>query len=426
MSRELERRLLEIAAEHARLDYDDAFSGNGHTDEPDPDGELRRMLVDWPAFWAHDHGDAEWIAEPLLPAKRSVALFAPGGTGKSLLALWLAAKLASGVDPFTGRPQPPINVLYLDYEMTEADLSERLEQMGFGVSSDLGHLHYALLPSLPGLDQPDGGRAVVRLAQLCDASLVVVDTFGRAVHGDENDADTVRAWYRWTGLHLKAEGRGFVRVDHAGKDLAKGQRGTSAKNDDVDVVWQMTARDGGVFVLDAKKRRMGWVPLRVEISMSEEPLTFTLVDDDTWPIGTKEVAQALDELDVELGAGYRTAGRMLREAGRGARNELIRAALKYRRRRSDSFHFIGDNPVDKRAPIVGVHCERNNPGASSGAPPTEDLFDQVDGLGRTTGRTGAQDPPHLGLSGALRSGPTGPADPPEPKQRSKPDPNEDF
>ena len=69
-----------------------------------------------------------------------------------------------------------IDVLYLDYEMTEDDLAERLESMGYGPDTDLSHLHYALLPSLPGLDQPEGGRAVVDLARSVGAQLVIIDT----------------------------------------------------------------------------------------------------------------------------------------------------------------------------------------------------------------------------------------------------------
>jgi hypothetical protein len=404
------------------------LDGNGYADsEPDPDRDLRAMLIDWPAFWAHDHADAEWLAEPLLPAKRSVALFAPGGTGKSLLALWLAVHLAAGRDPFTGRTQPPIDVLYLDYEMTEADLSERLEQMGFGPDHDLTHLHYALLPSLPGLDQPEGGKAVVRLAALVDAALVVVDTFGRAVHGDENDADTVRAWYRWTGLHLKAEGRAFCRVDHAGKDLAKGQRGTSAKNDDVDVVWQMTARDGG-FKMAAKKRRMGWVPLEVDIVFTEEPtLTFTLTEDDTWPVGTKEAAAALDEITPVIDISVRAAAKGLRLAGHKARQEVIRAAVKYRKRRSDTFHFVGDERSPGRDDESGNASGNASPPTPSVTPAVtaeeDDLFTQADRLRNASGNAGNKAPPQVGNTVPPLRGHSYPADA---KPRQKPDPMEDF
>ena len=303
-------------------------------DEPpgaDDDTELLGMLVNWGDFWSVDHNASDWLLEPVVAAGRSHAIFAPGGTGKSLLSLWMAVQAATGKAGLSTAPQRPINVLYLDYEMTEADLSERLGDMGYGPDDDLTRLHYALLPSLPGLDEPEGGKAVVKLAQLVEAELVVIDTFGRAVHGDENDADTVRAWYRWTGIHLKHDGRAFVRIDHAGKDLEKGQRGTSAKNDDVDVVWQMTKADAGAFNLKAKKRRMGWVPEEVKLVMRDDPLRYGLLSGLAYPAGTTDLAKVLDGLGHPVDGSARSAADALRAAGKKAENAVIRAAVKYRK-----------------------------------------------------------------------------------------------
>lgn len=303
---------------------------------PDYDDDLRALLVDWGEFWKVDHNAVDWLIEPIIASQRAHALFAPGGTGKSLLSLWLAACAATGRPMFDSAPARPLRVLYLDYEMTSSDLAERLESMGFAPGDDLTNLHYALLPSLPGLDHEDGGKAVVRLARLVDAELVIIDTFGRAVHGDENDADTVRAWFRWTGIHLKHDGRAFLRVDHAGKDLEKGQRGTSAKNDDVDVVWQMTA-SGDDFTLKARKRRMGWVPDVVRLVRSDEPtLSYALTSGAEMPAGTHEAVVALDELSVSPDASNREAARLLRDAGRGKKNAAIRAAQNIRRRAVES------------------------------------------------------------------------------------------
>lgn len=360
---------------------------------PSTDIDLMGMLVDWGDFWSVDHNDADWLAEPVLAGKRSTALFAPGGTGKSLLSLFIAAALSTGRDPFSGRHTDPISVLYLDYEMTSADLAERLESMGYSADCDLSRLHYALLPSLPGLDQPEGGKAVVRLAQICDAQLVVIDTFGRAVHGDENDADTVRAWYRWTGLHLKHDGRAFLRVDHAGKDITKGQRGTSAKNDDVDVVWRMTAKEGGAYTLTATKRRMGWVPERVELKMVEHSkLSFGLLDDNTYPVGTVEVARNLDALGLDLQVSARAATKALSDAGKGARAQIVRAAVKYRKVRSATFHLAGDNPVDRGAESASRTSGRTplDPSwdADLDAAAEERINALVDEFGRGAGRGG--------------------------------------
>lgn len=334
----------------------------------DYDSILKAMLVDWADFWDTDHNEADWLAEPVIAAKRSTAIFAPGGTGKSLLALYIAASLATGTHIF-GRPIEPINVLYLDYEMTADDLAERLAGMGFDEDADLTHLHYALLPSLPGLDEPEGGKAVVRLAEMVNAHLVVIDTFGRAVHGDENEADTVRKWYRWTGIHLKHAGRAFLRVDHAGKDVTKGQRGTSAKNDDVDVVWQMAAKDGGAYTLTAKKRRMGWVPLTVDLVMHEDNrMRFELLKGHTWRAGTADMAAVLDDLGLPAVTTKRAAREALKAAGRKASDPVLLDAIKYRKERSVTFHFTGDRPVDN-PPHHDSHHAPTESAAPRNAPP---------------------------------------------------------
>lgn len=369
-------------------DEPDFRSFNPATDQPQPfdpdasvDDELRGLLVDWTTFWQTDHNEADWIAEPVIAAKRSHAIYAPGGTGKSLLSLYIAAALATGHDPFHRVATAPLDVLYLDYEMTADDLAERLEQMGYGADTDLGSFHYALLPSIPPLDVKAGGESVARLAEMVGARLVVIDTFGRAVQGEENDSDTVRAYYNWTGIELKKRDIAVVRVDHAGKDKAKGQRGSSGKNDDVDVVWEMTRKDGNAYTLTAKKRRMGWVPEKVNIELDEAgDLAFRLVDDETWPTGTKDCAAALDALDVPVDASNRKAGQALRDAGQGRAGAVVTAAQRYRRKRSNTFHFAGDNPVDnsqkrgqKRASGGDTEAPLEAPDAETASPQVDDL-----------------------------------------------------
>jgi archaellum biogenesis ATPase FlaH len=215
------------------------------------------ILINWQDFWTQDFPTEDWLIEPIIPRNQLVVIFAPGGTGKSLLALYIAAGLATGRNIF-GHDNEPIDILYMDYEMQQAQLFERLTAMGYSDKTDLSRLHYASLPPIGSLDKPEGAKQICDLARQCQAKLVIIDTFSRAVEGAENDADTVRNFYRWTAINLKAEGRSLLRIDHAGKDLKKGARGTSAKNDDVDLVWQMT-RTGDNIKLTATKKRHTWI-----------------------------------------------------------------------------------------------------------------------------------------------------------------------
>jgi archaellum biogenesis ATPase FlaH len=227
------------------------------------------ILINWQEFWTQSFPEEDWLIKPLIPRNQLVVIFAPGGTGKSLLALYIAAGLATGRNIF-GIEHQPISVLYMDYEMQQAQLYERLTAMGYNADTNLTRLHYASLPPIASLDTPEGAKEVCDLARACQAELVIIDTFSRAVEGAENDADTVRNFYRWTALKLKTEGRSLLRIDHAGKDLKKGARGTSAKNDDVDLVWQMTRAGDEVRLVPTKKRHTWINPVDLQVRKTEE------------------------------------------------------------------------------------------------------------------------------------------------------------
>ena len=289
-------------------------------------------LVDWPTLWARERSASDWLCEPILPRARAVSTFSKAKAGKSLLAFDVAARLATGLRVLDRPTSERVTVLYVDLEMTEDDVHERLEEMGFKSGDDLSRLVYYLLPSLPPLDTPEGGRDLCELARAHDAALVVIDTTTTATTGRENDSDTIRDYWRHTGRPLKTDGRTVWRLDHAGKDVDRGQRGSSAKDGDVDVVWELTAREGSALRLRATHRRLGWVPERVDlVRMDDRDGLRHEIATESYPAGTADVVRLLDELGVPLDASQRGARAQLREASRSASNDVLMAALRYRR-----------------------------------------------------------------------------------------------
>jgi RecA-family ATPase len=264
-------------------------------EQPTATDDLLASLINWQKFWTQDFPAEDWLIEPIIPRNQLVVIFAPGGTGKSLLALYIAAALATGKEIFT-EAKPPTSVLYMDYEMSQAVLYERLTAMGYDNKTDLSLLHYASLPPIGSLDKPEGAKQICDLARSCQADLVIIDTFARAVEGAENDADTVRNFYRWTAMNLKQEGRSLMRIDHAGKDLKKGARGTSAKNDDVDLVWQMTKVDGQLVLL-RQKHRHTWIPERINLTIHDQARMFT--QDVKGGERLDQALKMLDELNID-------------------------------------------------------------------------------------------------------------------------------
>src|SRR5690606_37852942 len=109
------------------------------------------------------------------------------------------------------------------------------------------------------------------------------------------------AFYRCCGQLLKRRRIAYVRIDHAGKDIAKGQRGASAKNDDVDVVWRLSRRDGDGMRFEATHSRMSWVrSFDANKVDGDDGVTFTTAEA-TDPTGTWHVVRKLDELGAPLG-----------------------------------------------------------------------------------------------------------------------------
>lgn len=298
---------------------------------------LTDYIVDWAEFWSTEDQEREWLIEPLFAAGRAHAIYAGAKTGKSYTVLAACAAAATGALFLGHKPPRPLKVLYVDYEMTADDIRDRLTEFGYGPDDDLSGLSYALLPSLPPLDTAAGGSALLSSAMALEVDLVVIDTTGRALQGDENDADAVRDYFRHTGSRLKQAGITAVRLDHAGKDADRGQRGSSAKNDDVDVVWQVKRTDEGQR-WTATHRRMSWVPERVELvttSGADGVTTFTSPTQASWPAGTKDCAADLDELVVDVDVSARRACDILRREGRGRRADVVRAAVRFRREQRD-------------------------------------------------------------------------------------------
>src|SRR5664280_3628940 len=129
--------------------------------------------VDWKTFWEAPVADPEYVIAPLFAAGRQTAIFSTAKTGKSLLVLDMVAAAVTGRSVLGLPARPPLRAVYIDMEMTEADLRERLSDLGYGPDDDLRGLAYYQLPSLPPLDTDLGGLVLTEAAIAHLADLVV-------------------------------------------------------------------------------------------------------------------------------------------------------------------------------------------------------------------------------------------------------------
>ena len=291
--------------------------------------------LDWTEFLSDGQDDSAntWDIEPIAPRGSHVGIYAKQGTGKSLLLLDGCAALASGRSVFGSEPAPPLDVIYIDMENPASDVRDRMLDFGYTATSDLKRLHYFHMSTLPPLDSEEGALVLAAQVDRFGAKLVVVDTMASNLAGPENDSDTYRRFHQHTGRRLRAAEVGLIRLDNPGKNPSRGQRGSSAKLDNLDLVWEMTETKGGTLVLTRGKHRVPWVPAIVRIHREElgDRIRHVVVPE-ALAEGTEACAEVLDTLGLALDASVRQAMAALRGAGQGRRRDVVMAALKHRRR----------------------------------------------------------------------------------------------
>jgi hypothetical protein len=341
----------------------------------DPDGVIatfasRYEPVDWHAAFAAQPEHTDWLYREWLERGTGNALFAKPGTGKSLLALEATADLVRA-----GR-----TVMYLDDENRVTDLVERLQAFGCQ-PQDLDRLRLYSFAGLPPLDSREGGWHLSDLAERDRPDLVVIDTTTRMVAGRENDADTFLDLYRWSLAPLKGLGITVLRLDHPGKDEDRGQRGSSAKDGDVDTTWRMTTIiDGLLYRLTRIKGRAGhhgpsafqlrrqFGPLRHEWSEAQGSAAG---DDDK----LVRILSACEAAGLPPDAVRTAVRKAMRDAGVTAPNTLVSQAMTVRQARSAN----GPDRADRAdqggrsagPPPIGGPADRARTPALTGQPERE-------------------------------------------------------
>ena len=293
---------------------------------------LRFERLEMPNLMNGDRPETEWLVEDVWPKGRQIHIHAARKSGKSLVSLWMACNLALGRDPFTMAPIKHVRVGYWDHEMNLDDVLERIDDMGLDIYAVNENLNYYLHQPIAPLDTERGGLELLNQALNANEEAVFIDTMSRVISGDENSADTYINFYRHTGQPLKANGIAMSRLDHEGHEGGR-SRGSSAKADDVDIVWQLKPTDDGLQFI-RKAARMSWVPENVFVKRHEDAGLSYSRQATAYQAGTAEKAKEMDDAGVPMDAGRGVAIRMLKEAGFvPGKNALISAAIKYRKTR---------------------------------------------------------------------------------------------
>lgn len=326
------RRVGDRAASPNGDPADDFEPVPGEPEEAKKPGAPGFKPLDWTSLLAGPPPEPDWVLWPLAERGQSVSLYSTPKDGKSLLMLDMLWRAAAGQRVLGQPARPPIRVLYIDAENTHRELHKRLGNMGAD-PEQLDGFVYLLHAPIGQLDTKQGAKRLVQLVDEHRAELVVVDTISRFIEGAENDADTWLRVYREALEPLKAREVAVIRLDHSGKDADRGERGSSAKNGDVDVSWQLTYnRAHETRTLTRKLTRSGNGPERLVLNVLEDPLRHEAeFGPSADPVA--RLVELLDELDAPGDLGRRLASALLRENGHSFSDKNLREALLQRKAR---------------------------------------------------------------------------------------------
>jgi hypothetical protein len=287
--------------------------------------------INWHEAFRSQPDEVDWLFPPLIEAGTVNVLFGLPGVGKSLLTLDIALQIIA-----EGK-----TVMAVDEENRVADLVERLRKFGKG-PEDLDQLVIYNFASLPPLDTAEGGRDLLALAEENKPALVILDTASRMLEGDENSSATWMSFYRNSLVPLKGKGIASLRLDHQGKDASRGQRGSSAKDGDVDTTWRLKFQDGGMLALEREKTRSSHGEEWILIERVESPLLHhRFVELNHFPVTDtiKTWASNFDRWGIPRSAGRPTLRAKLKEFGvpenederKGVSTTLLALVAKYRK-----------------------------------------------------------------------------------------------
>lgn len=207
---------------------------------------------------------SDYVVKGLIQRGSTGFFFGPSISGKTFLAIHLAFCIAAG-KPFMGRRTKPGAVLYIALE-GQGGFGSRIEA-AIRAYGDPGR-NFARLLLPVSLGSAAGGQAhaaaVIRQAKVLareasvPVSLIVIDTYHRALGGgDEDKAAEASAFLGHAG-HIAAEtDAAILTIHHPGKNQEKGMRGSSALFPGADFVMEIDAGADGERTVTAKKVKDG-------------------------------------------------------------------------------------------------------------------------------------------------------------------------
>jgi hypothetical protein len=195
----------------------------------------------------------QWRIKNILPATGIAAIFGPSGSGKSFLAVHMAAAIVAGRKWF-GKRIRQAHVVYVMLE-GEGGIRNRIAAL----ERDQGLLPPARFSVVIQPFHLTAPQDVADLAAVIpDGAVVIVDTLNRAAPTvDENSSKDMGLILEGAKSLQAATGGLVVVVHHTGKDASKGMRGHSSLHAALDAAIEVERSAAGIRTWSVAKSKDG-------------------------------------------------------------------------------------------------------------------------------------------------------------------------
>ena len=245
----------------------------------------------------------EYVLKPIIPVRGLAMVYAFRGVGKTMVAMGMAFAVSTGTSFLRWEAVLPRKVLYVDGEMPQEALQERVLMMtdAADIQPEDGYFRFLAMDRQEldmSLNLANPTHQALIEAQLGDTEFLVIDNLSTLVDaGPENDAESWVAMQKWI-LRLRRRGVSVLIVHHAGR--AGNSRGTSKREDVLNTVMLLkhpedySPEDGARFEVHLTKARGLYGddvrPFEAKLMMDGDAAVWTCADLDA---GDEEEVLAL-------------------------------------------------------------------------------------------------------------------------------------
>jgi hypothetical protein len=368
------RSLVRLANEHgAGINLNGPATADEFEDlvgEASPEAAPGRFAI-VPAHEFATGANPTWVIKDVLPQAELVVMYGASGSGKSFLALDMAAAIARGVE-WRGKRVRQGRVAYIAAE-GGGGFRKRLKAYGQHNEIDLASLELGVIHAAPNMmEAKDAADVVKAIKAWGGADIVIVDTFAQVMPGANENAgeDVGKALTHCKRIH-ELTGAMIILIHHAGKDASKGARGWSglraAADAELEVVREATGRSLRLTKSKDGEDGMAWgfdlEIITVGVDEDLDPITSCVVIEAQMPVPGAGPARKLGPVEVIVNTVIQEfavaqtegieAGVVLAEAvkrmdppgdrKRDTRKQRARRALEALCNGDDAPYYLGDD-----------------------------------------------------------------------------------